>query len=555
MACLYEKACVVFTLGKIKEVNSYKDMCKLLQEPDQSTHPDLKKRQLETWKLCFSWQMKKYKFTRIKVYSSEEYFYNLLKKKYYNTVLYTFCALLNQYRKTSGNYFLLATKSELALALGFYNEDFKAARFGEKTKLLEIENGTLDKYGTKYAYLKPYKEQIKNKKNDTDITPITSKAFEDFSVHQNKNINNKIDKLLEDLEDMRIIQVQKEHIGGFIDQNFIKHYNINVDKIYQKNGNFYYDVIDDKTNQKTSVLVPYEERILTDFEIATQLNIDGKAMIELNCLGFKEVLNRGKETTKKFYEKVSYGYLHSLNALFIYDSYKILFDEFFMSQSQEIFLQRNQDLFSLTSVKTSIENTNALSKDNTIENKKNRQSKEKVNKRYILGDNKNQFKQQELESIQKTELYLNRAFNEKFIDVSIDNFFPKDSTLNNLDEFQYSIWSKLFKRSDKKQENLIRFEGTKEYSKQISNLCNKTKDNTQQNDCHKLHISSLDETIPAECFSQTFIPDATILEMEADTINSILNSANSIPYLNFLLSIFEQSFGQVDESQKNIKEK
>ena len=131
--------------------------------------------------------------------------------------VYTFCALLNQYRKTSGNYFLLATKSELALALGFYNEDFKAARFGEKTKLLEIENGTLDKYGNKYAYLKPYKEQIKNKKNDTDITPITSKAFEDFSVHQNKNINNKIDKLLEDLEDMRIIQVQKEHIGGFID--------------------------------------------------------------------------------------------------------------------------------------------------------------------------------------------------------------------------------------------------------------------------------------------------------------------------------------------------
>lgn len=121
----------------------------------------------------------------------------------------------------------------------------------------------------------------------------------------------------------------------------------------------------------------------------------------------------------------------------------------------------------------------------------------------------------------------------------MDNFFPKDSTLNNLDEFQYSIWSKLFKRSDKKQENLIRFEETKEYSKQISNLCNKTKDNMQQNDCHKLHISSLDETIPAECFSQTFIPDATILEMEADTINSILNSANSIPYLNFLLSIFE----------------
>lgn len=205
-------------------------------------------------------------------------------------------------------------------------------------------------------------------------------------------------------------------------------------------------------------------------------------------------------------------------------------------------------MFSLTSVKSSIENTNALSKDNTIENKKNRQSKEKINKRYTLGDNKNQFKQQELESIQKTELYLNRVFNEKFIDASIDNFFPKDSTLNNLDEFQYSIWSKLFKRSDKKQENLIKFEETKEYSKQVNKLCGNAKNNLKQNDCHKPNISSLDETIPAECFSQTFIPDTTILEMEADTINSILNSANSIPYLNFLLSIFEQNFSQDNQT-------
>lgn len=137
--------------------------------------------------------------------------------------------------------------------------------------------------------------------------------------------------------------------------------------------------------------------------------------------------------------------------------------------------------------------------------------------------------------MQKTELYLNRAFNEKFIDASIDKFFPKDSSLDNLDEFQYSVWSKLFKRSDKKQENLIKFEETKEYSKQVNKFC----DNTKQNQCHKPNISSLDETIPPECFSQTFVPDATILEMEADTINSILNSANSIPYLNFLLSIFE----------------
>ena len=79
MACLYEKAFMAFGLGKIKTVGSYKEMCDLLGEPDQSKHPDLKKRQLEMWKLCFSWTISKHKFTRIKLYSSEEYLYNILK--------------------------------------------------------------------------------------------------------------------------------------------------------------------------------------------------------------------------------------------------------------------------------------------------------------------------------------------------------------------------------------------------------------------------------------------------------------------------------------------
>ena len=204
------------------------------------------------------------------------------------------------------------------------------------------------------------------------------------------------------------------------------------------------------------------------------------------------------------------------------------------------------------SISPYIENTNAISKDNTIENKKNRQSKETIDKRYTLGNNKNQLKQQELESIQKTELYLNRAFNKKFIDVSIDNFFPKDSTINNLNEFQCATWSKLFNRSNKKQENSIKFEKTKEYSKHAIN--SNTENNLKHNHCLNPDSSSLDETIPAVCPSQTFIPDATLLEMNADTINSLFNSTNSIPYLNFLLSIFESYFGQVNNIPQNIEE-
>lgn len=530
MACLYEKAFMAFGLGKIKTVDSYKEMCVLLGEPDQSKHPDLKKRQLEMWKLCFSWTISKHKFTRIKLYSSEEYLYNILKKKYYNTAFYMLCALLNQFGKTSDKPFLLATKSELAVALGFYNEDFKAARFGKKTKLVEIENNTLQKYGSKYDYLKGYKEEIRNKKNDNDITSITYKAFEDFSLHQNKNINNKIDSLLEEMEQMRIIYVQKERIGGFIDQNFIKHYNVELNKIYQKDGNFYYDVIDEKTKQKTSLLVPYEERILTSNELSKQLNIDGKAILDLGFLNFKELANSGKINLKKFDDLVAPEYKNVLNALFIYDTYKIIFDPFFMSRSQEIFLKRNQDLFSLTSIQNSLENINAFSKDNNIENKKNRQSKETIDERFILGKKENSSKKEILENLQKTELYLNRAFNDSFIDIDISKFFPKNSNLKNLEEYQYATWSKLFNRSDKKHENTYSYENTC----RLHSLNNSNTDNTSLNNCHQREILSEDKIDSPSNFT---IPKEAIAEISG--MNYLCNSADSLSYMIFLIDYLE----------------
>ena len=67
---LYDR--VIIALSKVKEVENYKAMCELLHEKDYSTHTDLKKKQLEAWKICFSWKMNKRKFTRIKVYELEE---------------------------------------------------------------------------------------------------------------------------------------------------------------------------------------------------------------------------------------------------------------------------------------------------------------------------------------------------------------------------------------------------------------------------------------------------------------------------------------------------
>lgn len=518
MTCLYERASEAFTKNNIKKVSSYKEMCKILQETDHSKHPDLKRRQLEAWKICFSWKMNGNKFERIKMYSTEEYFYNLLNKKYYNTVLYTFCALLNQYGKVSNLPYLVATKSELAIALGFYNEDFKAARFGDTTKLLEIENGVLDKFGSKYDYLKPYKQLIKSKKDNKEVTAFTSKVFDDFSSHQNKNVNNRIEKLLKELENMRIISVQKERIGGFIDKNFIEQNNIDLNKIYQKNGNFYFDIIRDN-NQKTTLLIPYEERVLTTQEIATQLKIDGQAILAQGCVGFNEILNKGVQATEKFYTQTTQNYREKMGALFIYDSYKIIFDQEFMSQSSQIYLQRTQDLFSVTSIQSSLKNTNAVSKDMSIANKERRQSKQTVDKRYQIGENKNQDKEDELKEQQKTELYLNRAFNNTFINIETEKFFSKDTTLENFSEFKYSIWNKLFNRSLKKQQSLIALE-----KENISNLEDNSK--SSQNQCHSLDVLSFD--------NPNFM-NLDFSNLTPEEINFLLNSVNSVSSLNLLI--------------------
>lgn len=194
-----------------------------------------------------------------------------------------------------------------------------------------------------------------------------------------------------------------------------------------------------------------------------------------------------------------------------------------------------------------MELNNATSKDNNIENKKNRQTKETIDKRFSLGNKENEEKKKQLENLQKTELYLNRAFNESFIDLNMEKLFPKNSNLFNLENFQYATWSKLFSRSDRKFENSYKLE---EQAK-LKSLGN------SKSNCHQSEILSEDKIVceslnTNSSYSQTQLDALTQIEIykEISGFNYLCNSIDSLQYLNFLIDYLKEK--NLEEKNKKI---
>ena len=449
---LYDR--VIITLSKVKEVENYKAMCELLHEKDYSTHADLKKKQLEAWKICFSWKMNKRKFTRIKVYELEEYFANLMNKKYYNSALYSMCALLNWTGELTNRARLLTSKAELAVALGYFNREFQLAKYGKKDNLIEIEEKTLQKYGTNYSYLSSYKEQIKKKEDDTDITFTTKKAFQDFSSHQGRNISNQINSLLDYLQKEGIIVVNTAFIGGFMDLDFVIQNEIDPDLIYSRNGCFYYP-----TQDKTApdLLIPYTDRELDMEEVTKYLNITGDAMVKLKCHGLSDVFKTNQK--QAYNELVFQGVKRKLNAVFVYKALDIRFNQPILQYNKELYKKQNEELFTFAAIKKSLSTVNSEIKEQVLSNKERRQSKEISNNKNKLGNTVFQSKQEELINKQKLESYLTRNFNDSFININIDDYFPENCvTPQDFKKNQFLIWAKIIAKSKKKIDNYQLYE-------------------------------------------------------------------------------------------------
>lgn len=126
---------------------------------------------------------------------------------------------------------------------------------------------------------------------------------------------------------------------------------------------------------------------------------------------------------------------------------------------------------------------------------------------------------------------MNRAFNDSFIDIDISKFFPKNSNLKNLEEYQYATWSKLFNRSDKKHENTYSYENTC----RLHSLNNSNTDtNTSLNNCHQREILSENKIDSPSNFT---IPKEAIAEISG--MNYLCNSADSLSYMIFLIDYLE----------------
>lgn len=89
-----------------------------------------------------------------------------------------------------------------------------------------------------------------------------------------------------------------------------------------------------------------------------------------------------------------------------------------------------------------------------LSNKERRQSKEISNNKNKLGNAVFQSKQEELINKQKLESYLTRNFNDSFININIDDYFPENCvTPQDFKKNQFLIWAKIIAKSKKKIDN------------------------------------------------------------------------------------------------------
>lgn len=446
---LYEK---VSSSLENNKTYSYKELCKLLEETDYSASSKLssRKKQIENWALCFSFQRKGTKFLKVQIFSPEDFSYNLLKKKYQNTNIYGLCALMDMCNKLTGENHLFISKSEIATALGFYNKDFQSARYGDTTLLTEIEDEALNRYGESYAFLKPYKSEIRTaRENKEKVSATTSNSFKDYAQRKSRNISKQIDSLLVTLASESLFRIQPRLIGGFVSPNFKNQKRFDINSIYKNAAGYYYPYIRDD-GKKQPILVPYDDRPLSTPETDAFMIIHDQVMEELGCRLWTDVYAQHKEFKyqKLIFEKIK----KELGALFVYQAYEINFSPNLIKKEQSS-CKDDDSLFNIESMTTTLLLTNAESKKADLENNKKRQEKEPDLIRYKLGNTVSE-KGKQLKTInQKTSTYLINNFTKKFVDIDLNEYFPMGFNLEELQEYSDLIWPKIINNSKRKSDN------------------------------------------------------------------------------------------------------
>lgn len=215
--------------------------------------------------MCFSWVKRGSKFTKIRIYTKQEYLENLLSRYIQDACVFNLCSFLTWYGNTYNDNTCLITKSDLSLAMGLSSFAFKEFHISNYQYGLALEKYVLEQRESKYPFVALPKKEIrenKSEKGEGALAKRTKDIMADYDIHVTANNNFKVDSTLgetENQEDLTTKEIrkkinsfdgqgltftQKTFVGGFIDQDKLP-FNADYMQIYQENGRFYYPMKDE----------------------------------------------------------------------------------------------------------------------------------------------------------------------------------------------------------------------------------------------------------------------------------------------------------------------
>lgn len=449
-------------LKGVKTVKDYRSMCQLLDEPEKK-NKEYKEEQIALWRECFSFKMDGRKFTRIKILSDDEHDSLVLKRKFSNNAFYTFCVFLYQYclRDTDlkgYNSVYYGTTHDIALAIGYINSAFKYYRWNKEDYANQIENNILLERIDKKPFLKDKRDEIKKgrvaeledgqKVTFENLAKINhfekstlSKVSKDID-YQVYSYQRKVDEIFDTLSKDESFVCQDGYIGLFISSSVPKEY---YSKIYRKDNKFYYDI------DGTTFQVTYEERPLNmNTEFPIYFNLRWQALENLNLT--RESLYGHYE---EYNQEMMFLLLKNLGVLSVYKTHVVIFSKLALKKQLESYSPAllgtlsNPDFYGIQ-VKQNIEKSN---EDSITVFKQHSENTEKKRSPDNIFDKSLKSKV----SVQsKTTDFMNRQMISDLIAINAKSIFPDGITVENFNDYENTVWKKLFSESDKKIGNYLK---------------------------------------------------------------------------------------------------
>lgn len=447
-----------------KDKLTYREICELVGDKF-ATSSVLRKRQMENWKQFISWkQNNKKQFTKIKICSEEEAIENIFEKCMTDSLGYTLSAFLVLYTAYSNGKTRIHTSySELAKAFGMFNEDFNSARFNLPETEFNCETELLGLRNDRYEGLEDMKKAIRQarKNNPNALSTKNHKSVQDFFTRYARNANSKIETVLNKFKKDRVLNYSETYCGAFFDvedKNILAH----LKDIYlnPKDKAYYYDIVSKNEkgeDVKTSIFVPYKDRVFIGDEESIYLSIQNKYAHDLGYQNYGEALSFGKG---KEIDRLSQIELREkLHCFYVRPALNILFSPNGIDYNKEYYQKSLEEMFNLPFVLSSIQETNKQNKSTFLNNIKERQESETPNPIKKFGEAWNPLAWEELRLEQNMFYLVQDRLSKRYLDIKNTKYLPEtgNSSLQSVADYEGyykdSIWLKIFENSMRKISN------------------------------------------------------------------------------------------------------